>query len=121
MSEFIPYAHRSLLALLCCVAALPLARAADTPPVTDPTRPPHNLAAVKAGSAHDSLLLVATHVSPTRKRAVINDKVVTVGSHIAGALVTEIGQGRVSLRRGSESIVLQLLPPPLKRPAKDPT
>jgi hypothetical protein len=45
--------------------------------------------------------------------------VVVIGSRIDGAVVTAIEQGRVTLRRGAETIVLRLLLPPVKRAAKD--
>jgi hypothetical protein len=121
VSERFTGGHRFLVLLTCGIASLPLATFAEGLPVTDPTRPPQTLPAVKAMSALDSLLLYSTHVSATRKSAVINNQVVTTGSRIAGAVVTDIVQGRVSLRRGSEVIVLQLFPSPIKRPAKDPT
>ncbi len=121
MSDRLTCGHRFLLLLACGIAWLPLHAVADNLPVTDPTRPPQTSSAVKAMTAFDSLLLYSTHVSTTRKSAVINNQVVTTGSRIAGAVVTEIVQGRVSLGRGSEVIVLQLFPSPIKRPAKDPT
>ncbi len=121
MCDWLTRGHRFLMRIACGIALLPLTAAADGLPVTDPTRPPQTLSAVKAMSALDNLLLYSTHVSTTRRSAVINNQVVTTGSRIAGAMVTDIVQGRVSLRRGSEVIVLQLFPSPIKRPAKDPT
>ncbi|MEX2126370.1 MAG: hypothetical protein WD795_20925 [Woeseia sp.] len=106
-------------ALIGCTAAM----AADRPPVTDPTAPPHK-AAIRsaAGAVHsrdEVLLLHSTHVSPSTRSAVINNQVVVIGSRIDGAVVTAIEQGRVTLDRNSESIVLRLILPPVKRPAKD--
>lgn len=121
MCKWLTFGNRFLMLLACSVALLPLTAVADGLPVTDPTRPPQKLSAVKVVSALDKLLLYSTHVSATRKSAVINNQVVTTGSRIAGAMVTDIMQGRVLLRRGSEVIVLQLFPSPIKRPAKDPT
>jgi hypothetical protein len=67
-----------------------------------------------------SLRLVSTAVSEKNGRsAVINDQVVTVGSHIGGAVVTAIEPGRVTLKRGADAIVLQLLTTPVKRPARN--
>lgn len=121
MCEWLTSGPRFLALLACGIAMLPPVAVAEGLPVTDPTRPPQTVSGVKAMSAFDSLLLYSTHVSATRKSAVINNQVVTTGSRIAGAMVTDIEQGRVSLRRGSEVIVLQLFPSPIKRPAKDPT
>jgi hypothetical protein len=50
---------------------------------------------------------------------VISNRAVVIGSRIDGAVVTAIEPGQVTLARGSESIVLRLLLPPVKRPAKD--
>lgn len=95
------------------------AMAADLPPVTDPTTPPYQAASGSVESSHQTLLLHSTHVSPDSQSAVINNQVVAIGSRIDGAVVIAIEQGRVTLRRGAESIVLKLLLPPVKRPAKD--
>lgn len=102
-------------ALLWSAAAM----AADLPPVTDPTAPPYEAKGESIESSDETLLLYSTHVSPESQSAVVNNQVVTIGSRIEGAIVTGIEQGRVTLRRGAESIVLKLLLPPVKRPAKD--
>ena len=95
------------------------AMAADAPPVTDPTAPPYQAAGGPAQSSGEPLLLRSTHVSLRSRSAVINDRVVAIGSRIDGAVVTAIEQGRVTLRRDSETIVLELLLLPVKRAAKD--
>jgi hypothetical protein len=64
-------------------------------------------------------LLHSTHVASSSRTAVINNQVVSIGGRIDGAIVTAIEQGQVTLARGSESIVLRLLLPTVKRPAKD--
>jgi hypothetical protein len=101
-----------------CAAAM-----ADRPAVTDPTAPPYKVAigsATRPVQARDEpLLLHSTHVARSSRSAVINSQVVAIGSRIDGAVVTAIEQGRVTLNRGSESIVLRLILPPVKRPAKD--
>jgi hypothetical protein len=105
-------------AAVCWIAA---ALAADPPPVTDPTAPPYEIRSeIPSATVQGSpLLLQSTHVSRSSRSAVINDRVVAVGSRIDGAVVTAIEQGRVTLRRDAESIVLTLLLPPVKRAAKD--
>jgi hypothetical protein len=95
------------------------ALAADLPPVTDPTAPPYEVPSGIVQESGEPLLLRSTHVSADSRSAVINDHVVVIGSRIDGAVVTAIEQGRVTLRRGAETIVLRLLLPPVKRAAKD--
>jgi hypothetical protein len=95
------------------------ALAADPPPVTDPTAPPYEIPSETVQASGSPLLLQSTHVSRDSRSAVINDRVVAVGSRIDGAVVTAIEQGRVTLRRDAETIVLTLLLPPVKRAAKD--
>lgn len=105
-----------LCASFCGLPAL----AADELPIRDPTRPPFASGKTQASEEKaGSLLLVSTAVSDVGRSAVINDQVVTVGSRIGGAVVTAIEQGRVTLERGTEAIVLQLFAPPVKRPARD--
>ena len=105
-------------ALLCVFACSP-GLAADTLPITDPTRPPYRSVALPGAALGEALLLRSTHVSPTKRTAVINSRIVAVGSRIAGAVVTDIEQGRVTLRRDSDVIVLQLIATPVSRPAED--
>lgn len=111
---------RGVAALGCALAALPAA-AADEPPVTDPTRPPYDLTrkASPAPGAGDALLLSSTQVSPESRSAVVNGRAVTVGSRVGDAVVVSIEEGRVTLRRGAQSIVLQLLIPTIRLPARD--
>jgi len=107
-----------MIALLLCS----LSAAAERPPVTDPTEPPHRMATPAAWSNAGTsvpLLLYSTRVADSSRSAVINSQAVVIGSRIEGAVVTAIEQGHVTLARGSESIVLRLLLPPVKRPAKD--
>ena len=104
-------------ALFCSFSA-----GAERPPVTDPTAPPHSVATPAARSNAGTsapLLLHSTRISDTKRSAVISNRAVVIGSRIDGAVVTAIEPGQVTLARGSESIVLRLLLPPVKRPAKD--
>lgn len=109
----------SAVVLAAGVILLSGAVLADELPVRDPTRPPSaGKQSVPTGRS-DSLLLVSTSVSDGRGSAVINEEVVTVGSRIGGAVVTAIEPGRVTLARGSETILLQLFTPPVKKPARE--
>ena len=114
-----PRSRRQLAAVLCG-ALFSAGLAADTLPITDPTQPPYGLAAGSAKPQHDNLLLYSTQVSDSKRTAVVNQRVVTVGSQIGGAVVTAIEQGRVTLRRGADTIVLRLIKTPVRRDSKDP-
>ena len=112
--------RRAALIAISLSCALAIPAAADEPPVRDPTRPPFPTGARWVSKTQDpGLLLLSTAVSQNGRSAVINGEVVTVGSHIGGAVVTDIEQGRVTLKRGADAIVLQLFTPPVKRPARD--
>lgn len=106
-------------AMVCAGAASSAALAADQPPLRDPTRPPYHLAGQPKKEAGAALILYSTRLSASGRSAVINDEIVTVGTHIAGAVVTAIEHGRVTLKRGSEAIVLQLFTQSVKSPARD--
>jgi hypothetical protein len=103
-------------------ALLALAQAAaDEPPVRDPTVPP--FAPVAAATVEDTavgpaLRLHSTRVSASARSAVINGRIVTPGSHIAGATVVSIESGRVLLQRGPEQITLRIAAPVVKKPAQ---
>lgn len=105
------------IALLLCGAVFSTAAAAETMPVTDPTRPPYLFTSAK--QTDNTLLLYSTRISGARRTAVINNRVVSVGTRIAGAVVTAIEPGRVTLRRDSKAIVLQLIETPVRRAKKD--
>lgn len=111
---------RRQLATVLCGAFFSAGLAAETLPITDPTKPPYGLAAVSAKPQHNNLLLYSTQVSDSKRTAVVNQRVVTVGSRVAGAVVVAIEQGRVTLRRGAETIVLRLIKTPVRRDSKDP-
>ena len=113
-------AHFRRFAAALCGVVLSTGIVAEEIPITDPTRPPYGLTAMSAKPVHGNLLLYSTQVSDSKRTAVVNQHVVTVGSRIAGALVTGIEPGRVTLRRNSETIVLTLIKTPVRRDSKDP-
>jgi hypothetical protein len=90
---------------------------ADEPPVTDPTIPPGQSAIARDPVAGTPLKLQSTHVSATKRSAVISDRVVTPGGRVGGATVLSIEPGRVVLQRGKELITLRMSAPPVKRQA----
>jgi len=108
--------------LLAAFLSCSLPAGAERPPVTDPTAPPYSVATPAARSNAGTslpLLLHSTRIAYSSRSAVISNRSVVIGSRIDGAVVTKIEQGQVTLARGSETIVLRLLLPPVKRPAKD--
>lgn len=116
------YRHVLFTQLIAAALFCSFSAAAERPPVTDPTAPPHSVA-TPAGRSNAGtsapLLLHSTRIADSNRSAVISNRAVVIGSRIDGAVVTAIEPGQVTLARGSESIVLRLLLPPVKRPAKD--
>lgn len=90
----------ALLAGVAVAASLP-----------DPTRPP-GLSGRTPGAAEavkDDWQLGSILIASQRRVAVINGRPLTVGEQINGARLVAIEPGRVHLRRGSRTIVLDLL------------
>lgn len=106
-----------LVAVLCSTLSS-AGLAADDLPVTDPTEPPRDMRPMSAKTTQ-GLLLYSTQVSASKRTAVVNQRVVSVGSRITGAVVTGIEPGRVTLRRDSVTIVLELINTPVRRDSKD--
>lgn len=117
---FEPARLRRRFTAALCGAVLSTGLAAEDLPITDPTRPPYGLTALSAKPVHGNLLLYSTQVSDSKRTAVVNQQVVKVGSRIAGAVVTGIEPGRVTLRRDSQTIVLELIETPVRRDSEDP-
>jgi hypothetical protein len=94
--------------------------AADQPPVRDPTVPPFApaAAALEDTSTGPALRLHSTRVSASAQSAVINGRIVTPGSRVAGATVLSIESGRVMLQRGTERITLRIAAPTVKKLAQ---
>lgn len=107
------------LGALALVSLQAFCAAANEPPVTDPTRAPITATpanAVAVGTV-TGLRLYSTRVSDAGWVAMINDRIVGVGSRIGGAEVVEISPGRVRLRQGENTFTLRLDWPSVKRPA----
>lgn len=91
--------------------------------LVDPTRPPdYQPAGVQAGSQQAGALnqspwnLTSTLVSPHRKVAVLNGRIVTRGSRIGDMVVVRIVNGEVVLRGGGRREVVTLLGKVIKKP-----
>lgn len=90
--------------------------------LNDPTRPPdystapRQQGAAPAAAPENGWDLTSTLVSPARRLAVINGRVVTAGSRLGHMTVREIGSGRVVLEGEGRRQVLTLLGGAVKTP-----
>ncbi|NOX43993.1 MAG: hypothetical protein GXP19_09715 [Gammaproteobacteria bacterium] len=92
--------------------------------IDDPTRPP-GLNSVPARPASmvkkgPRWVLSSTLVSPERRAAVINDRVVVLGDRVAGATVVKIEPSTVHLRSGGNDVTLVLLKKNVKTLSRQP-
>ena len=101
-------------ALALCIALLaPGTVPAMAQALTDPTRPPTELApAVQAleGAASPVHKLQSVIISPTRKAAIINGTLVELGGKFGDAVLTKVAEDEVVLTRDSSREVLKLFP-----------
>lgn len=108
---------RCLLILVMALLAMPSFGA-----LQDPTRPPTAAAAaVRAptpGTTNPRWVLSSTLVSPQRRTAVINGRLLAVGEHIDGARVTDIQADSVRLRVDGREVSLMMLGTTVKQPTK---
>lgn len=109
---------RSIFRIGCLIAALMLigsrvSVAAPEAVLVDPTQP------AGAGAPRRGLVLESTMISPERKLAMINGRVVGVGGRINGAVVTSITPYAVTLRKGKRNINLRLVPK-ITQPSRTP-
>jgi len=83
----------------------------------DPTQPPgvHLPGKIAGTKSAPQWVLTSTLIAPARRLATINGKTVSVGERIGGARVMRIEPARVSLRKGTRQIVVQLSPRDFKR------
>ena len=92
--------------------------------LSDPTRPPDYAAAPAADGAAAAAEpqrgwdLTSTLVSPSRRLAVINGRVVTPGARLGRMTVRGISSGRVVLEGEGRKQVLTLLGTPVTRSAR---
>lgn len=113
MSEHRPSSRHLLIVAL--LAGLPSVYA-DT--LQDPTRPSFLDAAAPTAETAPSLVLNAIHLSPTQRRAMINNRSVRVGDYLGAVRVVAIARDGVRLQRGTEQFTLQLLPIQVKQASK---
>jgi len=88
----------------------------------DPTRPPTTAAAVAVQANtpgnNPRWVLTSTLVSPQRRTAVINGRLLAIGERIDGARVTEIQADSVRLRVDGREVSLMMLSQTVKKPTK---
>ena len=96
-----------LILSLCCATA-----AAE--PIRDPTRPPPGVRPVEPGPVHHTPsggpVLQSVILSPTRRAAMISGRVVERGGHYGDAVLADVAQDHVVLRRDGSTQVLKLYP-----------
>lgn len=101
-------------ALVLCIALLaPGTAPAMAQALTDPTRPPTQLAPevpAVGGAASPAHRLQSVIISPTRKAAIINGIVVELGGKFGDAVLTKVAEDEVVLSRDSSREVLKLFP-----------
>lgn len=81
--------------------------------LTDPTRPPAELAVkapVTEGAASPVHQLQSVIISPTRRAAIINGVVVELGGKYGDAVLAKVSEDEVVLRSGTSREVLKLYP-----------
>lgn len=104
--------------LIVMAQAMPVVAA-----LQDPTRPPSAAPATAnaptpGATSGPRWTLTSTLVSPTRRSAVINDQVLSVGDRIGGAQVVDIQADSVRLRIKGREVTLRLLNTNIKQAAK---
>lgn len=90
---------------------------AAEPEISDPTLAPLVATSGETVVVDAKWQLQATRVSAGSRSAVIDDRIVTVGSRIDGAEVVSIEAGRVNLRRGTRITSIELELPAVKQPS----
>lgn len=90
--------------------------------MNDPTRPPTGYADADAdaGAAASGLVLQSVMITPTRKTAIINGEVVTLGGKFGSAKLVKITESEVVLKDGAETQILKLYPGVDKRAVEKP-
>lgn len=97
--------------LLVAATALLAASLAGATPLPDPTRPADApVARARSAAAPAGPVLQSTLVSPTRRTAVIDGRVVGVGDEVHGGTVIEIQPYEVRIHKNGRDASLRLLP-----------
>jgi MSHA biogenesis protein MshK len=107
------FARPGLLALWLYCALAP-AQA-----MKDPTRPPPGLAAAAPAAERDAggPQLQSVKLSPSRRSAIISGQLVHRGENYGDAVLAEVAEDHVVLRRGDSAQILRLYAAGVKRQA----
>jgi MSHA biogenesis protein MshK len=99
---------RAMTGLICLSVAMPSGAQA----LSDPTRPPIPTGAPVAdsGTRASGPALQSILLSPLRRLALINGRMVKVGDRVGNARVVAIDFDSVKLRRGDSISIMKLLP-----------
>ncbi len=115
-----------LIAALCALAAFLAAssatQAALAQPLADPMRPPAAPAPEQAGgeAATPQPRLQSVLISPSRRLAVIDGRVVRLGERVGDATLAAISESQVVLQRAGGRETLRLNPVAQKTPVPAP-
>ena len=106
-----------LLNITTFVIGMTLCLASTVNAMTDPMQPPgfKGKVSVRTQTAKPKWRLTSTLIGEHRRLATINGRTIKVGETIAGARLVDIQPAVVTLSYQSRSIVLRLLPSPVKR------
>jgi hypothetical protein len=102
---------------LAAAAVLSLTSGSGAQTLTDPTRPPVELAAAGGPGAASSRSLQSILISSARQGAIINGKYVPLGGTYEDARLTNITATEVTLKSREKTEVLKLYPGEQKIPA----
>lgn len=105
--------HPSSFVLLFALTGAPNGEPATAQELTDPTRPPAELAAkapAVEGAVNQLHQLQSVIISPTRKAAIIDGIVVELGAKYGDAVLTKVAEDEVVLKSGDSREVLKLYP-----------
>lgn len=106
-------------AIVIAAASLLLSLPAESGELVDPTRPSHARAQTQTRVARAPAWRVETIiVSPTRRLALINGRMVGIGDRVSGAKVIEILPYEVQLEYQGETRRISLVATQVKNPAK---
>jgi MSHA biogenesis protein MshK len=103
---------------LICIAVLLLlsgSPVAASENMRDPMRPPTGAAAVERASSEPRWKVTGILISPERRLAMINDRLIAVGGKVDGARVRNINSNSVELDIDGRSVVLRPVTASLRR------
>lgn len=116
----LPQGSFFFLPFACCLLPVAFEAAFAAEPLPDPTRPPAALGMEAAEVAPSGPVLQSILISPSRKSAIIDGKMVGLGDRYGAARVVRITETEVVLKTGAATETLRLFPDVEKRQARAP-